>query len=116
MNSTSSEIEPFFHQATNTVCYVVSDKETKCAAIIDSCLDYDHADGSLDTDHADAVIDYLYTKNLKPVWILETHVHADHLSAAPYIQQKLGGKIGISDRIAEVQMVFGKTFNVGTEF
>ena len=64
MNSISFEIEPFFHQATNTVCYVVSDEETKCAAIIDSCLDYDHADGSLDTEHADTVIDYLHTKNL----------------------------------------------------
>ena len=99
MNSTSSEIEPFFHQATNTVCYVVSDNETKCAAIIDSCLDYDHADGSLDTEHADTVIDYLHTKSLKPVWILETHVHADHLSAAPYFKDKFNATVAIGKNI-----------------
>ena len=66
MKDTNTEIKSFFHQSTNTICYVVSDRETKCAAIIDSCLDYDHADGSLDTEHADAVIDYLLTKKLKP--------------------------------------------------
>ena len=85
MKNTNTEIKAFFHQSTNTICYVVSDKETKCAAIIDSCLDYDHADGSLDTEHADSVIQYIQTENLKPAWILETHVHADHLSAAPYL-------------------------------
>ena len=82
MKNTNTEIKAFFHQSTNTICYVVSDKETKRAAIIDSCLDYDHADGSLDTEHADSVIQYIQTENLKPAWILETHVHADHLSAA----------------------------------
>ena len=65
MKNTNTEIKAFFHQSTNTICYVVSDKETKCAAIIDSCLDYDHADGSLDTEHADTVIEYLKTENLK---------------------------------------------------
>ena len=86
MKNTNTEIKAFFHQSTNTICYVVSDKETKCAAIIDSCLDYDHADGSLVTVHADSVIQYIQTENLKPAWILETHVHADHLSAAPYFK------------------------------
>ena len=66
MKDITPEIKSFFHESTNTLCYVVSDKETKCAAIIDSCLDYDHADGSLDTEHADIVIDYLNTKSLKP--------------------------------------------------
>ena len=79
MNYTRPEIKPFFHQSTNTICYVVSDKDTRCAAIIDSCLDYDHADGSLDTEHADSVIDYLHTKNLNPVWVLET-VSYTHLT------------------------------------
>ena len=116
MNSISFEIEPFFHQATNTVCYVVSDKETKCAAIIDSCLDYDHADGSLDTEHADTVIDYLYTKSLKPVWILETHVHADHLSAAPYFKEKFDATVAIGKNITKVQHTFGVIYNAERGF
>ena len=116
MKNTNTEIKAFFHQSTNTICYVVSDKETKCAAIIDSCLDYDHADGSLDTEHADSVIQYIQTENLKPAWILETHVHADHLSAAPYLQEKIGGKIAIGENIKLVQDTFGKIFNEGTEF
>ena len=67
MKNTNTEIKAFFHQSTNTICYVVRDKETKCAAIIDSCLDYDHADGSLDTEHADSVLRYIQTKNLKVI-------------------------------------------------
>ena len=98
MKDTYAEIKSFFHQSTNTICYVVSDKETKCAAIIDSCLDYDHADGSLDTEHAETVIEYLHDKRLKPVWILETHVHADHLSAAPYFKERFDARIAIGKK------------------
>ena len=110
------EIEAFFDHDSNTVSYVVTDVALKKAAIIDSVLDFDYASGTISYGHADTIIDYVTTRNLDVEWLIETHVHADHLSAAPYIQQKLGGKIGISDRISEVQMVFGKTFNAGTEF
>jgi glyoxylase-like metal-dependent hydrolase (beta-lactamase superfamily II) len=107
MKEIAPEIKPFFHDSTNTICYVVSDKKTKCAAIIDSCLDYDHADGSLDTKHADEVIRYINKKNLKPIWILETHVHADHLSAAPYFKEKFDAKVAIGSNITKVQHTFG---------
>ena len=110
------EIEAFFDHDSNTVSYVVTDVAMKKAAIIDSVLDFDYASGTVSYCHADTIIDYVTTQNLDVEWLIETHVHADHLSAAPYIQQKLGGKIGISNRISEVQSVFGKTFNAGTEF
>jgi glyoxylase-like metal-dependent hydrolase (beta-lactamase superfamily II) len=110
------EVKAFFDNDSNTVSYVVTDPATKKAAIIDSVLDFDYASGTISYDHADMIIDYVTTQNLDVEWLIETHVHADHLSAAPYIQQKLGGKIGISDRISEVQTVFGKMFNAGTEF
>ena len=110
------DVKAFFHHDSNTVSYVVTDPATKKAAIIDSVLDFDYASGTISYDHADMIIDYVTTQNLDVEWLIETHVHADHLSAAPYIQQKLGGKIGISDRISEVQTVFGKMFNAGTEF
>ena len=114
--SKTPEIEAFFDHDSNTVSYVVTDVAMKKAAIIDSVLDFDYASGTISYGHADTIIDYVTTRNPDVEWLIETHVHADHLSAAPYIQQKLGGKIGISDRISEVQMVFGKTFNAGTEF
>ena len=79
-------------------------------------MDFDYASGTISYDHADMIIEYVTTQELDVEWLIETHVHADHLSAAPYIQQKLGGKLGISDRISEVQKVFGKIFNAGTEF
>lgn len=110
------DVKAFFDHDSNTVSYVVTDPATKKAAIIDSVLDFDYASGTISYDHADMIIDYVTTQNLDVEWLIETHVHADHLSAAPYIQQKLGGKIGISDRISEVQTVFGKMFNAGTEF
>jgi glyoxylase-like metal-dependent hydrolase (beta-lactamase superfamily II) len=94
----------------------VADPATKKAAIIDSVLDFDYASGTIGYDHADQMIAYVVAQKLTVEWLIETHVHADHLSAAPYIQQHLGGKIGISDRISEVQAVFGKIFNAGTEF
>ena len=116
MKETRPEIKPFFHEATNTICYVVSDPETKCAAIIDSCLDYDHADGSFDTEHADTVIDYIKDNALRPVWILETHVHADHLSAAPYFREELDAKVAIGKNITKVQHTFGVIYNTERGF
>ena len=112
----ASEIKAFFDHDSNTVSYVVSDLATRKAVIIDSVLDFDYASGMIRYNHADMIIDYVVSQNIDVEWLIETHVHADHLSAAPYIQQKLGGKIGISERISEVQTVFGKMFNAGTEF
>ena len=110
------EVKAFFDEATNTISYVVREPHGKAAAIIDSVLDFDYASGRTDTRSADAIIDYVETEGLEPVWILETHVHADHLSAAPYLQERLGGKIGIGENIRIVQDTFGKVFNEGTEF
>ena len=110
------EVKAFFDNDSNTVSYVVTDPATKKAAIIDSVMDFDYASGTISYDHADMIIEYVTTQKFDVEWLIETHVHADHLSAAPYIQQKLGGKLGISDRIPEVQKVFGKVFNAGTEF
>ncbi len=109
-------VKAFFDNATNTISYVVRDPQGVACAIVDSVLDYDPASGRTDTASADAVIDWVQAEGLKLEWILESHVHADHLSAAPYIQEKLGGKIGIGDRITVVQNTFGKIFNEGTAF
>ena len=109
-------IKAFFDQPTYTVTYVVHDKETKCAAIIDSVFDFDPASGRTSFDSADEVIAYVKEQGLTVQWLLETHAHADHLSAAPYLQEKLGGKIAIGEHIVTVQDVFGKLFNAGTEF
>ena len=114
--SKAPEVKAFFDNDSNTVSYVVTDPATKKAAIIDSVMDFDYASGTISYDQADMIIEYVTTQKLDVEWLIETHVHADHLSAAPYIQQKLGGKLGISDRISEVQKVFGKVFNAGTEF
>lgn len=110
------EIASFFDAATFTVTYVAHDPATLEAAIVDSVLDFDPSSGRTDTASADAVIAYVTSKNLKVTWLLETHAHADHLSAAPYLQEKLGGKIAIGAQITTVQQVFGKLFNAGTEF
>ena len=110
------EVEPFFDPATNTISYVVKDPNSNSCAIVDSVLDFDYASGRTDTRSADAVVNYVQENNLTVEWLLESHVHADHLSAAPYLQEKLGGKIGIGDRITVVQDTFGKVFNEGTEF
>ena len=96
--------------------YVVEDKLTKNCAVIDSVLDFDLASGRTSTKNADEIIDYISSSKLNIEWIIETHVHADHLSAAPYIQEKIGGKIGIGEGIMLVQDTFGKIFNAGTEF
>lgn len=110
------DVEAFFDEATFTVSYVVSDPSTKKAAIIDSVLDYDPKSGRTRKDSADAVIAFVREQGLDVDWILETHVHADHLSAAPYIKEQLGGELAIGANITTVQDVFGKVFNAGTEF
>ncbi len=112
----SPDVTAFFDEATNTVTYVVKDPASPACAVVDSVLDYDAAAGRTSTDSADRVIAHIRERGLEVVWVLETHVHADHLSAAPYIQQVLGGKIGIGAEIATVQKIFGKVFNAGTEF
>lgn len=109
-------VKAFFDNATNTVSYVVRDPAGRQAAVIDSVLDFDYASGRTDTTSADEVIAFIEAEGLELAWVLETHVHADHLSAAPYIQERLGGKIGIGDQITVVQDTFGKVFNEGTEF
>jgi glyoxylase-like metal-dependent hydrolase (beta-lactamase superfamily II) len=114
--NTKPEVLGFFDEATNTISYVVKDPSSNACAIIDSVMDIDYAAGRLTFKHADKLIDHIQTQNLKLEWIIETHVHADHLSAAPYIQDKLGGKIGVGSQITIIQDTFGKIFNEGTEF
>jgi len=110
------EIASFFDPATFTVTYVVRDPATREAAIIDPVLDFDPNSGRTATASADAVIEYVNSHNLKVTWLLETHAHADHFSAAPYLQERLGGTIAIGEHITAVQAVFGKLFNAGPEF
>ena len=110
------EVTTFFDAPTNTFSYVVKDPAGKSCAIIDSVLDLDYAAGRLDYAAPDAIIKHIRDHGLMLEWLIETHVHADHLSAAPYIQKQLGGKIGIGSGITQVQNVFGKIFNEGTEF
>ena len=110
------EVTAFFDAPTNTVSYVVRDPATSACAIIDSVMDIDYAAGRIAYEGADAIADFVRAHGLTVEWLIETHVHADHLSGAPYLQGKLGGKIGIGARIVEIQAVFGKIFNEGTEF
>ena len=114
--ATRPEVTAFFDEATNTISYVVKDPNSKACAIVDSVMDIDYAAGRITFDHADEMIRFVKDNGLKVEWIIETHVHADHLSAAPYIQEKLGGKMGIGENITIVQDTFGKVFNEGTEF
>jgi glyoxylase-like metal-dependent hydrolase (beta-lactamase superfamily II) len=116
MTQASPRVQAFFDEATNTITYLVQEPEGRAAAVIDSVLDFDYASGRTDTRSADAVIAAIRDQDLDLQWILETHVHADHLSAAPYIQERLGGRIGIGERITVVQDTFGKVFNEGTRF
>ena len=110
------EVVAFFDEPTNTVSYVVKDPNSDACAVIDSVMDIDYAAGRITYDGADEIIEYIRSNGWKLEWIIETHVHADHLSAAPYIQQKIGGKLGIGENITIVQDTFGKIFNEGTEF
>jgi glyoxylase-like metal-dependent hydrolase (beta-lactamase superfamily II) len=110
------DVTAFFDEATNTITYLLRDPAGRACAVIDSVLDFDYPSGRTDTRSADAVIAHIRDHDLDLQWILETHVHADHLSAAPYIQAQLGGKIGIGAHITDVQKTFGKVFNEGTEF
>lgn len=110
------EVTAFFDAPTNTVSYVVKDPMSPACAVIDSVMDIDYAAGRISYGSADAIITFIKDHGLKLEWLIETHVHADHLSAAPYIQGELGGKLGIGDKITVVQETFGKVFNEGTEF
>ncbi len=110
------QVDAFFDLATFTYSYLVRDSHSNRCAIIDSVLDFDPASGKTSTASADAIISQVKTQSLQVEWILETHVHADHLSAAPYLQAKLGGKIGIGAKITTVQQVFGEVFNAGAAF
>ena len=110
------DITAFFDKATNTISYIVCDPNGSACAVIDSVLDFDFASGRTDTRSADKLINFIKENKLDVQWLLESHVHADHLSAAPYIQMEVGGKIGIGSHITDVQETFGKIFNEGTEF
>ncbi|WP_369815251.1 MBL fold metallo-hydrolase [Erythrobacter sp. YT30] len=114
--ATAPIVRGFFHEPTFTASYVVHDRATSRAAIIDSVLDFDQASGRTSSAFADAMIDYIRDAGLGVEFILETHAHADHLSAAPYMQEQLGGEIVIGHEILTVQEVFGKVFNEGTSF
>lgn len=114
--SISPTVTAFFDQQTNTVSYIAVDPQSRRCAIVDSVLDLDYAAGRIGHASADRLIDYVRQNDLQLDWLIETHAHADHLSAAPYIQGILGGKIGIGEHIRQVQEVFGKVFNEGTEF
>ncbi|MCH2459367.1 MAG: MBL fold metallo-hydrolase, partial [Henriciella sp.] len=109
-------VTTFFDPPTNTFSYVVQDPDSNACAVIDSVLDFDYASGHIAYDSADKIIAFVKEHGLNVEWLLETHVHADHLSAAPYIQDALGGKIAIGSNIRIVQDTFGKVFNEGTEF
>jgi len=109
-------VKAFFDEDSNTVSYVVRDPTSKACAIVDTVLDYDPAAGRTGTASAEQIIAYVRQRDLEVTWMLETHVHADHLSAAPYIQEQLGGKLAIGSKITQVQDTFGKMFNAGTEF
>lgn len=110
------EVFSYFDETTNAACYILKDPLSASCAVIDSILDFDFASGRISTNHADMLIDEIQSKGFILEWIIETHVHADHLSAAPYLAEKLGGKIAIGSNIGAVQEVFGKIFNAGTEF
>ena len=114
--SSHPEVVPFFDPATNTISYVVRDPGSTACAVIDSVMDFDYAAGRISYEHADAIIAHIRDKGWRLEWLIETHAHADHLSAAPYIQRQLGGKLGIGANIRIVQETFGKIFNEGTEF
>lgn len=114
--SLKPEVTAFFDEPTNTISYVVKDPGSNACAIVDSVMDIDYAAGRITYDGADRIIAFVKEHGLDVTWLIETHVHADHLSAAPYIQARVGGKLGIGENIRIVQETFGKVFNEGTEF
>ncbi len=112
----SPVVTHFFDPDSNTFSYIVRDPDSNACAIFDPVMEIDYAAGRLTFDHADRMIAHIEANGLELVWLIETHVHADHLSGAPYIQDRLGGKIGVGAQIVEIQETFGKIFNEGTEF
>ena len=110
------EVTAFFDADSSTFSYVVKDPQSSSCAIVDSVLDFDYASGGTSQKSADKIIEFVTAHKLNVEWLIETHVHADHLSAAPYLQKALGGRIGIGEQITVVQDTFGKVFNEGTEF
>jgi glyoxylase-like metal-dependent hydrolase (beta-lactamase superfamily II) len=114
--SLQPEVIASFDAPTNTISYIVKDPNSNACAVIDSVMNMDYAAGRITFESADSIIQTITDRRLDLQWIIETHVHADHLSAAPYLQDKLGGQIGISSKIIDVQNTFGKIFNEGTEF
>jgi glyoxylase-like metal-dependent hydrolase (beta-lactamase superfamily II) len=109
-------VEGFFDPATWTVSYIIFDKKTRACALVDSVLDYDPKSGRTTHTSADRLIERVRELDAKVQWILETHVHADHLSAAPYLKETLGGQLGIGQHITTVQRAFGSLFNAGADF
>lgn len=110
------EVTGFFDEPTNTISYVITDPATKKCAVLDSLLDYDAASGRTSTKSAEEIVAFVKDNGLEVEWIIDTHVHADHLTAAPFIKQQLGGTTGIGEHIATVQRVFGEIFNEGQSF
>ena len=110
------EVHAFFDADSNTISYIVKDPSSDACAVIDSVMDIDYAAGRITHDGADRIIRHIRDNGWTLEWIIETHVHADHLSGAPYIQGQLGGRLGISEKIIVIQDTFGKIFNEGTEF
>lgn len=117
MNSlVKPEVFTFFDKQTSTFSYIVKDPASSACAVVDSVMNLDYNAGRMTSTSADEIIDHIRKHKLELQWLIETHVHADHLSAAPYIQEKLGGRLGIGSHVARVQVVFGKIFNAGIEF
>jgi glyoxylase-like metal-dependent hydrolase (beta-lactamase superfamily II) len=110
------EVHSFFHEGSNTICHVVHEPGGRHGAIIDAALDFDQAAGRTGTTFADQIVAFVREQGLEVDWILETHAHADHLSAAPYLRKQLGGRIGIGEHITDVQKLFKDLFNVERTF
>lgn len=115
-NVLNPSVEVFFDNDSNTFSYVVSDPSSQSCAVIDPVRDFDYPSGKITGYHADSIIEYIQKNKLHLEWIIETHVHADHLSAAAYIQEKLGGKIAISEKVTIIQKTFGGMFNEDDKF
>ncbi len=114
--SVRPDVTGFFDEQTNTISYVLRDPGSNACAVIDSVMDIEYAAGRITFAGADRIIDFVRANGLSCEWLIETHAHADHLSAAPYIQEKIGGRLGIGENIRIIQETFGKIFNEGTEF